>query len=78
MQDSEAMARSQRYNSFVVRIWRERGGSAQEQEVIWKGWVQHVLSGESVYVQNVDELLAFMERWTGQLGSPGTLPKGLK
>ena len=57
-------------DSFVVRIWREEGRSE------WRGWVQHAGTGESVVVRNVDELVAFIERWTGEL--TGTGRKGLK
>jgi hypothetical protein len=57
-------------HSFVVRIWREEGSAG------WRGWVQHTRSGESTTSQDLDELLAFVERRTGKLG--GTMEKGLK
>ena len=57
-------------DAFIVRIWREAGQSA------WRGWVQHVHSGDSTPVQSLDELLAFIERRTGKLTDPGR--KGLK
>jgi hypothetical protein len=47
--------------SFVVRIWRERGQAG------WRGWIQHTRSGESAVVCNVEDLLAFIERRTGKL-----------
>jgi hypothetical protein len=50
-------------HSFIVRIWREEGS------VGWRGWVQHTRSGESTVVQDLDELLAFVEHRTGELGS---------
>jgi len=43
-------------HSFVLRFWRE--GESQE----WKGWVQHVNSGESTHVHTAAELLAFIDR----------------
>lgn len=46
--------------SFVVRIWRGKG----QRE--WKGWVQHVRSGDSAALQNLQELMTFLERWTAQ------------
>lgn len=57
-------------DSFVVRIWWGEGRSG------WKGWVQHAGTGESVVVRNLDELVAFIERWTDELTGPGR--KGLK
>ena len=47
--------------AFVVRIWREHGQSK------WRGWVQHVRSGDSAAFNNLDELLTFIERWSARL-----------
>jgi hypothetical protein len=38
--------------------------------------VQHTRSGEAAYVQDLEELLAFIERRTGKL--TGTVGKGLR
>jgi hypothetical protein len=51
-------------NSYIVRIRRE------DDRPSWKGWVQHVRTGESVFFQRLDELLAFIERHTGKLAEP--------
>jgi len=59
----------QRYSSFVIRIWWEQSGAAAERQLVWRGWVQHIRSGEATYVQDLEELLRFMERWTGALSS---------
>lgn len=59
-----------RKDSFLVRIWRERG------QKDWLGWVQHTRSGESTPIRNLDELQAFFERWTGKLTD--TKRQGLK
>ncbi len=48
-------------HSFVLRIWREEG------RLGWKGWVQHAGTGESLTVQSLDDLLAFIEQRTGAL-----------
>ncbi|MBN1138647.1 MAG: hypothetical protein JXM73_18825 [Anaerolineae bacterium] len=48
-------------NSYVIRIWREGDRPG------WKGWVQHARTGEAVFIQRVDEILAFIERHTGKL-----------
>ena len=57
-------------HSFVVRVWREKGIPG------WRGWVQHTRSGESAPIQNLESLLAFIERRTGKLTS--IVSKGLK
>jgi hypothetical protein len=57
-------------HSFVVRIWREEGSAG------WRGWVQHTRSGESIASQDLNELLAFVERCTGKLN--GTMEEKLK
>ncbi len=57
-------------HSFVAHVWREEG------QTEWRYRVQHVRSGESVLLRSLDELGAFIERWTGKLSGPGR--KGLK
>ena len=62
--------RQARRESFLVRIWQEQG------QPVWKGWVQHVGSGESALLDNVEELSTFVKRWT--TGSAGELGRGLR
>lgn len=52
-----------RHNSFVLRIWWEDEGVSH----IWRGWIQHATSGEVAYVSTSEDLLAFIETWTGRL-----------
>lgn len=52
--------------SFVIRIWREAGQSA------WRGWAQHVHTGEEICVLNLDELVAFIESRAGRLSDSST------
>ena len=60
---------TQRTHSFVLRIWWEELDPGVGGRRLWRGWVQHVRSGEAVYFQDVERLLAFIERWAGELGS---------
>lgn len=53
--------------SFIVRIWWEEEEADARDRHFWRGWVQHVRSGEVTYVQDVEQLLNFIERWTGSL-----------
>jgi len=48
-------------HAFVVRIWREEGRAE------WRGWVQHALTGDSSYVQDVTALVDFIEQRVGGL-----------
>ena len=43
--------------TFIVRIWREKGRSE------WKGWVQHVSSGDSAPLKDLQDLVSYLERW---------------
>ena len=57
-----------RSNSFVLRIWWEEGTWPHE----WRGWVQHVVTGEMHYFYRLADLLAFVEAHTGPLAqTPG-------
>lgn len=49
-------------HSFVVRIWQEEAGAA------WRGWVEHTRTGEAAFVQELEELLSFIEARAGRLG----------
>jgi hypothetical protein len=46
--------------SFILRIWREKGQSE------WKGWVQHIHSGDSAPLESLQELMPYLERWTAK------------
>lgn len=61
------MVQDEKRNSFLLRIWREDAGMHPHAAPPWRGWIQHVHSGEVVYVQDLAKLIAFIQRWTGQL-----------
>jgi len=58
-------------HSFVLRIWRE-----DDNQPKWRGRIQHARTGKTVYVQNLQELLAFIQRYTGQLVGPSDRTPG--
>ena len=43
--------------SFIVRVWWKPGQAAHEV------WIQHVRSGETAVVHDLDQAAAFIERW---------------
>ncbi|MBN1660559.1 MAG: hypothetical protein JXA93_19335 [Anaerolineae bacterium] len=53
-----------RNDSFIVRIWWERGPGPQ---AIWRGQVVHARTGQSTYFENLPTLLQFVQGWTGSL-----------
>ncbi len=56
--------------SFILRIWREKGQSE------WKGWVQPIHSGDSAPLASLQELMPYLERWTAK--SAGEEKRGLR
>ncbi|NOX63096.1 MAG: hypothetical protein GXP42_14315 [Chloroflexi bacterium] len=56
-------------DTFVLRIWREDDEAGHRP---WRGWVQHVQSGDECYVNSIHELLRFIEDRAGELGRPTT------
>jgi hypothetical protein len=52
--------------TFVVRLWRETDAGGQEH---WRGRVEHVASQEVDYVEDVEGVACFIERWTGEPGA---------
>ncbi|MFQ5856832.1 MAG: hypothetical protein ACE5LU_14560 [Anaerolineae bacterium] len=63
--------------SFIIRIWWEEEEVDAGGRHFWRGWVQHVRSGEAAYVQDVERLLSFIERWTGSLRGSQAGPEKL-
>ena len=63
-------ALNKRDSSFVLRIWWEEADATPVGRRLWRGWVQHVRSGEACYVQDLEGLLGFIQRWAGKLSEP--------
>ena len=55
--------------SFILRLWRED----DENGGIWRGWIQHVGSGDEVFVQNLADFLDFIEQHFGALADANRL-----
>ncbi len=53
---------------FLVRVWWETDVPSKE-STLWRGYVRHIPSGEAVYVRTLEDLVAFIERWTGPLSA---------
>ncbi len=56
--------------SFVARIWLERGSNGNP---IWRGHIKHVQGQEEAYFQDLGGISEFLKRVTGV---PGIGPAG--
>ncbi len=56
------MIRERELDSFVARIWMERGSNG---EPLWRGHVRHVQGDQEAYFQNLKEMGEFLERVSG-------------
>jgi len=52
-----AHKREVRSNLFTLRVWLEQVDDGREE---WRGRVQHVVSGETIFFRDWDTLLAFL------------------
>ncbi len=63
-------ARKPANQAFILRLWQEDN---ENDSRIWRGWIQHVGSGEKVFVQNLTDLLDFIEQHFGALADANRL-----
>lgn len=69
----QAMQTTGHRQAFVIRLWRE-----SPDRLAWRGWVQHVATGETGYFTAPADLLAFIETYTGPLAGPTVIMPRLK
>lgn len=50
--------------SFIVRVWWERPAGL---DAFWRGQAVHAKTGQACYFERVEDMVTFMERWTGPL-----------
>ena len=55
----------QTLESFIARIWLERGPS---EDAVWRGHVRHVQGEEETYFQDLGAMSEFLERVSGVSG----------
>ena len=63
------MSGNQILQSFIARIWLERGSTEKAQ---WRGHVRHVQGEEETYFKNLEAMNKFLERVSGVSG-PGSV-----
>ncbi len=64
------MTRQGNLDSFVARIWLERGSNG---DPIWRGHVRHVQGEQETYFKNLGGMNEFLEKISGV---PGPAPLG--
>jgi hypothetical protein len=64
------MVRQRDLDSFVARIWVERGTNG---EPLWRGHVRHVQGEHEAYFQNLAEMSDFLEQVSGVPGPRTTV-----
>ena len=57
-------ARKPANQAFILRLWRE---DDDDDDRIWRGWIQHVGTGDEIFVQNLTDFLHFIEQHFGDL-----------
>lgn len=62
---------------FLVRIWLEEVAS-DAHPATWRGHITHVPSGERRYLEDLDEIVAFMKPYLEEMGVQFRLPLRLK
>ena len=68
----------QSLESFIARIWLERGPGG---DPVWRGYVRHVQGEEETYFQDLGAMSEFLERVSGvsgprQTGEPAKRARG--
>lgn len=67
MNGEPEMSEKQISQSFIARIWLERGST---EKAFWRGHVRHVQGEEETYFKNLEAMNSFLERVSGVAG-PG-------
>ena len=59
------MVEKQVLESFVARIWLERGPNG---DALWRGHVRHVQGDQETFFQDIEAMTEFLERVSGVPG----------
>ena len=63
------MVGKQVLESFVARIWLERGPNG---DPLWRGHVRHVQGNQEAFFQDLETMVEFLERVSGVSGPRST------
>jgi hypothetical protein len=54
--------------SFIIKFWLEQATPSENNSNLWHGQITHVPSGARRTLQNVDDLLKFIEPYLDAMG----------
>lgn len=54
-------------NSFIIKIWLEET-LEETGQIVWRGHITHVPSGERVFIKDLDEIAAFIKLYLRKMG----------
>ena len=58
-------------HAFVIRIWLEE--QTEDEQVVWRGHITHVMSGQRQYLHDLEAITAFIEPYLRAMGAGGSL-----
>ena len=67
LKDSSPHVYEANNHSFILKVWIEET-TKESKCALWRGKVTHVQSGKMVYVQDLDNLSAFVAPYLDELG----------
>ena len=53
-------------HSFIVRFWVEPR-EIEDAKPVWRGVVEHVPSGKKLYLNNLEEIIVFINSYLGEI-----------
>jgi hypothetical protein len=54
-------------HSFIVKLWLEEPGNKAER-LLWRGYVTHVPSGQRRYLNDLQDIVRFVESYVSETG----------
>lgn len=62
-------------HSFIIKLWLEETVKESGQ-ILWRGHVTHVPSGERCYLKDLEEVVAFINSYLEEMGARITDQQG--
>jgi hypothetical protein len=58
-------------HSFIVKIWSE-DSKVKTSQAVWRGQITHVLSGEQLVFDDLDDIRTFIRNYLNEDGREGS------
>ena len=66
-----------RIHSFLIRIWLEETAE-ESKRAKWRGHITHVPSGERRYLQDLNDIISFIQPYLARMGVKFTLAQRIR